>query len=89
MLPYWYDAIASDLAADRTVLVAAYGNSLRTLVKNLDGIGNEDIAALNLPTGTPLVYELDHEFRVTTPGGRELDPKAAAESVHSVALQGR
>jgi 2,3-bisphosphoglycerate-dependent phosphoglycerate mutase len=89
MLPYWYDAIVTDLAAGRAVLVAAHGNSLRALVKHLDGISDEDIAALNLPTGIPLVYELDHEFRVTTPGGRYLDPQAAAQSAQAVAQQGR
>jgi 2,3-bisphosphoglycerate-dependent phosphoglycerate mutase len=89
LLPYWYDAIASDLAAGRTVLIAAHGNSLRALVKHLDGISGEAIAALNVPTGIPLVYELDHEFRVTNPGGRYLDPEAAQESAQAVARQGR
>jgi 2,3-bisphosphoglycerate-dependent phosphoglycerate mutase len=89
MLPYWYDAITGDLARGRTVLVVAHGNSLRALVKHLDGISDEDIAALNLPTGTPLVYELDDEFRVTNPGGRYLDPQAAEESARAVAAQGR
>jgi 2,3-bisphosphoglycerate-dependent phosphoglycerate mutase len=89
MLPYWYDAISGDLARGRTVLVVAHGNSLRALVKHLDGISDEDIAALNLPTGTPLVYELDDEFRVTNPGGRYLDPQAAEESARAVAAQGR
>ncbi len=88
MLPYWYDAIVGELAAGRTVLIAAHGNSLRALVKHLDGISDEDIAALNLPTGIPLVYELDHDFRVLTPGGRYLDPEAAAESAKAVAQQG-
>ena len=89
MLPYWYDAIVADLVAGRTVLVVAHGNSLRALVKHLDGIGDEEIAALNLPTGVPFVYELDHDFRVTNPGGRYLDPEAAAASVRAVAAQGR
>jgi 2,3-bisphosphoglycerate-dependent phosphoglycerate mutase len=89
MLPYWYDAISGDLARGRTVLVVAHGNSLRALVKHLDGISDEDIAALNLPTGTPLVYELDDEFRATNPGGRYLDPQAAEESARAVAAQGR
>jgi len=89
MLPYWYDAIVGDLAAGKVVLVAAHGNSLRALVKHLDGIGDEAIAALNLPTGIPLVYELDDDFGVVTPGGRYLDPKAAAESAEAVAQQGR
>ena len=53
MLPYWYDAIVPDLRAGRTVLVAAHGNSLRALVKHLDGISDDDIAELNLPTGVP------------------------------------
>jgi 2,3-bisphosphoglycerate-dependent phosphoglycerate mutase len=89
MLPYWYDAIVPDLAAGKVVLLAAHGNSLRALVKHLDGIGDEAIAALNLPTGIPLVYELDRDVRVITPGGRYLDPDAAAESAQAVAQQGR
>jgi 2,3-bisphosphoglycerate-dependent phosphoglycerate mutase len=89
MLPYWYDAIVGDLAAGRTVLIAAHGNSLRALVKLLDGISDAAIAALNLPTGFPLVYELDDDFRPVEPGGRYLDPKAAAESAQAVANQGR
>ena len=88
LLPYWYDAIVVDLAAGRTVLVSAHGNSLRALVKHLDGISDEAIAALNLPTGIPLVYELDDEFQVTNPGGRYLDPEAAAQSAQAVAQQG-
>jgi len=89
LLPYWYDAIAADLAGGGTVLIAAHGNSLRALVKHLDGISDDDIAALNLPTGIPLVYELDDDFVVITPGGRYLDPKAATESAQAVAQQGR
>jgi 2,3-bisphosphoglycerate-dependent phosphoglycerate mutase len=89
MLPYWYDAIVADVAAERTVLIAAHGNSLRALVKHLDGISDEAIAALNLPTGIPLVYELDEDFRPMVPRGRYLDPEAAAESAAAVANQGR
>jgi 2,3-bisphosphoglycerate-dependent phosphoglycerate mutase len=89
LLPYWYDAIVADLAGGGAVLVAAHGNSLRALVKHLDGISDDAIAALNLPTGIPLVYELDDDFSVLTPGGRYLDPEAAAESAHAVAQQGR
>lgn len=63
MLPYWFDAIIPDLAAGRVTLVAAHGNSLRALVKHLDGISDDDIAGLNIPTGQPLVYELDDAFR--------------------------
>jgi 2,3-bisphosphoglycerate-dependent phosphoglycerate mutase len=89
LLPYWYDAIVGDLAAGRTVLVAAHGNSLRALVKHLDGISDEEIAGLNIPTGIPLVYELDESFGALNPGGRYLDPEAAAESAQAVAQQGR
>ena len=89
MLPYWYDAIVPDLRAGRLVLVAAHGNSLRALVKHLDGISDEAIAGLNIPTGIPLVYQLDDEFKPVTRGGRYLDPEAAAEAAESVKNQGR
>src|SRR5450755_2661648 len=89
MLPYWYDMIVADLAAGQTALVVAHGNSLRALVKHLDGISDAAIAALNIPTGVPLLYELDHNFRPVTPGGRYLDPEAAAEAAEAVAKQGR
>jgi 2,3-bisphosphoglycerate-dependent phosphoglycerate mutase len=62
-LPYWYDAIVPRLARGEQVLVAAHGNSLRALVKHLDGISDEEIPELNIPTGVPRVYELDSEFR--------------------------
>lgn len=89
MLPYWHDAIVPDLAAGRTVLVVAHGNSLRALVKHLDGVGDEQIAQLDIPTGMPLVYELDAAFRPQTPGGRYLDPQAAAAGAEAVRNQGR
>ena len=89
MLPYWYDALVPDLAAGRTVLVVAHGNSLRALVKHLDGIGDAEIAELNIPTGIPLAYELDDEFRPTVRGGRYLDPAAAAVAAEAVRGQGR
>jgi 2,3-bisphosphoglycerate-dependent phosphoglycerate mutase len=89
MLPYWYDAIVPDLRTGATVLVAAHGNSLRALVKHLDGISDQDIASLNIPTGIPLLYRLDEELRPTTPGGEYLDPEAAAASVEAVKNQGR
>ena len=89
MLPYWYDAIVPDLRTGRTVCVTAHGNSLRALVKHLDGISDEDIAGLNIPTGIPLVYELDEDFAPVTRGGRYLDPSAAEESIKAVASQGR
>ena len=89
LLPYWYDRLVPDLAAGRTPLVVAHGNSLRALVKHLDGIGDGEIADLNIPTGIPLVYELDDAFRPTVPGGRYLDPDAAAEAAEAVKNQGR
>jgi 2,3-bisphosphoglycerate-dependent phosphoglycerate mutase len=89
MLPYWYDAIVPDLAAGRTVLVTAHGNSLRALVKHLDGISDEDIAGLNIPTGIPLLYELDADFQPLTTGGRYLDPVAAAAAIEAVKNQGK
>ncbi|HZE38320.1 MAG TPA: phosphoglyceromutase [Stackebrandtia sp.] len=89
-LPYWYDAIVPDLRADKTVLVAAHGNSLRAIVKHLDGISDADISGLNIPTGMPLRYDLDPDtMRPTTIGGQYLDPEAAAEAAAAVANQGR
>ncbi len=89
MLPYWASAIVPDLTAGRTVLVAAHGNSLRALVKHLDGISEADIAGLNIPTGIPLVYRLDADLRPTRPGGEYLDADAAAAAIQAVANQGR
>jgi 2,3-bisphosphoglycerate-dependent phosphoglycerate mutase len=89
-LPYWYDAIVPDLLTGATVLVAAHGNSLRAFVKHLDSISDEAIAALNIPTGMPLKYQLDPvTLRPTVPGGEYLDPAAAAEAAAAVANQGR
>jgi 2,3-bisphosphoglycerate-dependent phosphoglycerate mutase len=89
MLPYWYDAIVPDLLTGRTVLVAAHGNSLRALVKHLDAVSDADIAGLNIPTGIPLAYDLDTDFRPVTPGGRYLDPTAAAAAIEAVKNQGK
>jgi 2,3-bisphosphoglycerate-dependent phosphoglycerate mutase len=89
LLPYWHDAIVPDLAAGRAVLVVAHGNSLRALVKHLDGIGDAEIAELNIPTGIPLVYELDASLAPVAPGGRYLDPQAAAVAAETVKNQGR
>ena len=89
MLPYWEASIVPDLAGGDTVLIAAHGNSLRAIVKHLDGISDEDIAGLNIPTGQPLVYELDAEMRPVEKGGRYLDPEAAAAAAEAVANQGR
>ena len=88
MLPYWDASVVPDLQAGHVVLVAAHGNSLRGIVKHLDGISDEDIAGLNIPTGMPLLYELDDDMRPTTPGGRYLDPEAAAAAAAAVAQQG-
>ncbi|GAB3991680.1 phosphoglyceromutase [Nocardioides marmoraquaticus] len=89
MLPYWESAIVPDLDAGRTVLVAAHGNSLRAVVKHLDGISDDDIVGLNIPTGQPLVYELDDSYQPIEKGGRYLDPEAAAAAAAAVANQGR
>ena len=88
-LPYWEGEIVPDLKAGKTVLVAAHGNSLRALVKHLDGISDEDIAGLNIPTGIPLLYELDEDLKPVTKGGTYLDPEAAKDAIAAVANQGR
>src|SRR5207253_2243136 len=81
-LPYWYDEIVPDLRAGRTVLVTAHGNSLRALIKHLDGMSDEAIAGLNVPTGFPLVYELDDQLQPVEPGGRYLgDADAVAAAI--------
>jgi len=89
MLPYWESNIVPDLKSGKTVMVAAHGNSLRALVKHLDGISDEDIAGLNIPTGIPLVYELDSNFKPVVIGGRYLDPESAATAAAAVANQGK
>ena len=87
-LPYWYDAIVPRLARGEQVLVAAHGNSLRALVKHLDGISDEDIPELNIPTGIPLVYTLDSSFRKVE--SRYLgDPEAARRAAEAVAKQAK
>ena len=88
-LPYWEEAVVPDLRSGEVVLVAAHGNSLRALVKHLDRISDEAIAALNIPTGIPLRYDLDAELRPVTAGGTYLDPEAAREAAAAVANQGR
>ena len=89
MLPYWYDAIVPDLLLGRTVLVSAHGNSLRALVKHLDDLDEQTVVGLNIPTGIPLLYDLDSSLRPSTPGGEYLDPEAAAEAIEAVRNQGR
>lgn len=89
LLPYWEDVIVPDLRTGKVVLVAAHGNSLRALVKHLDGISDADIAGLNIPTGIPLVYRLDGRLRPIVAGGEYLDPAAAATAAAAVANQGK
>ena len=89
LLPYWNDSVLPDLNSGKTVLVTAHGNSLRALVKHLDGISDDDIAALNIPTGIPLVYRLDENLRPTVRGGEYLDPEAAVAAAAAVAAQGK
>jgi 2,3-bisphosphoglycerate-dependent phosphoglycerate mutase len=87
MLPYWYDAIVPDLRAGGLVLVAAHGNSLRALVKHLDGLSDDEVTELNIPTGVPRVYELDAGLRPL--GWRYLgDPDEVARKAEAVAQQG-
>ncbi|WP_104182007.1 phosphoglyceromutase [Arthrobacter sp. B0490] len=88
-LPYWESDITVDIRAGRTVLIAAHGNSLRALVKHLDGISDRDIASLNIPTGIPLVYELDDDLKPVKAGGTYLDADAAAAAIEAVANQGK
>jgi 2,3-bisphosphoglycerate-dependent phosphoglycerate mutase len=89
LLPYWESAVVPDLEAGQVVLVSAHGNSLRAIVKHLDGISDEDIAGLNIPTGMPLVYRLDDQLQPTVRGGEYLDPEAAEAAAAAVAQQGR
>jgi 2,3-bisphosphoglycerate-dependent phosphoglycerate mutase len=78
MLPYWYDSIVPDLLMGRVPLIVAHGTSLRALVKHLDGVSEEEIVELNIPTGIPLVYELDESFQPVS--SRYLGDQEAAEA---------
>ena len=89
MMPLWENEISQDLVAGKTVLVTAHGNSLRALVKHLDGVSDDEIAELNIPTGIPLVYKLDANFKPLLAGGEYLDPAAAAAGAAAVANQGK
>lgn len=89
MLPYWEQEIVPQLKANKTVLITAHGNSLRALVKHLDGISDDEIAELNIPTGIPLHYQLDANLKPIVAGGVYLDPEAAAAGAAAVANQGK
>jgi len=89
LIPYWEQEIIPDLKSGKVTLVTAHGNSLRALVKHLDGISDQDIAALNIPTGIPLLYELSEDLKPITAGGQYLDPAAAKSAIEAVANQGR
>jgi 2,3-bisphosphoglycerate-dependent phosphoglycerate mutase len=86
--PYYEQTISADLKAGRTVLIVAHGNSLRALVKYLDGMSDEEVVGLNIPTGVPLRYDLDGAGRPLVIGGTYLDPEAAAAGAAAVAKQG-
>lgn len=88
-LPYWYDEIVPDLRAEKVTLIAAHGNSLRAIVKHLDEMGDQAVVGLNIPTGIPLIYELDDDLKPVEVGGRYLDPEAATAAIEAVKMQGK
>jgi 2,3-bisphosphoglycerate-dependent phosphoglycerate mutase len=88
-LPYVTGEVTNDLKAGKTVMVTAHGNSLRAIVKHLDAISDEGIANVNIPTGIPLLYELDANFKPVRAGGEYLDPEAAKAAIEAVANQGK
>ncbi len=88
VVPYWLEAIAPQIRAGRRVLISAHGNSMRALIKYLDDVSEEAIVGLNIPTGIPLVYELDQDLRPI----RHYylgDPEKVREAMEAVAQQGR
>ena len=87
-VPYFSEVIVPDLRSGKTVMIAAHGNSLRALVKHLDGMSDDDVVGLNIPTGIPLRYDLDGDLKPTVAGGTYLDPDAAAAGAAAVAAQG-
>ena len=89
VIPYLNNEINNDLKSGKVVLITAHGNSIRAIVKYLDQISDVDIAGVNIPTGIPLLYELDQNFKPITKGGRYLDPEAAAAAIEAVANQGK
>ena len=89
VIPYLTNEINNDLKSGKVVLITAHGNSIRAIVKYLDNISDTDIAGVNIPTGIPLLYELNESFKPITKGGRYLDPEAAKASIEAVANQGK
>ena len=89
VVPYLTGEVMDDLKSGKTVLITAHGNSIRAIVKFLDAISDADIAGVNIPTGIPLLYELNEKFEPITKGGRYLDPKAAVAAIAAVANQGK
>lgn len=88
LIPYWEGNVLPELRDGKTVLITAHGNSLRALVKHLEQISDSDIASLNIPTGMPLVYEIDADGHPVGKG-EYLDPEAAAAGAAAVAAQGK
>jgi 2,3-bisphosphoglycerate-dependent phosphoglycerate mutase len=88
LIPYYTDVVVPDLRDGKTVLIAAHGNSLRALVKYLDSVSDEDIVEVNIPTGVPLRYDFDADFKPLVAGGVYLDPEAASAGAAAVAVQG-
>ncbi len=87
-MPAWTDEIAPAIRSGKKVIIAAHGNSLRALVKYLDEVSDEDIVGMNIPTGMPLVYDLDENLK---PLDRRYlgDPEAVAKAMEAVANQGK
>ncbi|CAB4689266.1 MAG: phosphoglyceromutase [Actinobacteria bacterium] len=89
VVPYLTGEITADLKSGKTVLITAHGNSIRAIVKYLDAISDTEIAGVNIPTGIPLLYELNEKYEPITKGGRYLDPEAAKAAIAAVANQGK
>ncbi len=89
VLPYWYGSIAPAIRAGKRILVAAHGNSMRALVKYLEGISDADIVGLNIPTGMPLVYELDSDLKPVKPHYYLGDAAEVAQRIAAVSAQGK
>lgn len=89
VVPYLTGEVTQDLKSNKTVLITAHGNSIRAIVKYLDAISDTDIAGINIPTGIPLLYELNEKFEPITKGGRYLDPVEAQAAIAAVTNQGK